>query len=150
MWKAYALGFFSAAAPVLLVSVIWFGTGTPSQENGLLWGNKVYTSKYDFEDYLKTKGLSYKTWAARHSDRAPWEPNTFTIGAITLRASTQTREAWVVRLPLVAIALMIVTGGTLLLLRAVRSAKPRLASRPLAFLSAVVTVLLAAVIWWGT
>ena len=149
VWKAYALGFFSAAVAVLLVSVIWFGTETTSQERGLLWGDKVYTSKSDFQDYLKSKGLSYKAWSARHSDGAPWDPNTFTIGAITLRASTETREAWVVRLPLAAIALMVVTGGTLLLLRAVRSAKPRLASRPVAFLSAVVTVLLVAAIWWG-
>jgi hypothetical protein len=150
VWKAYALGFFSAAAAVLLVSVIWFGTGTTSEERGLLWGDTVYTSKYDFEDYLKSKGLSYKTWVARHPGDAPWEPNTITIGAITLRASTETREAWVVRLPLVAIALMLVTGATLLLLRGVRSARPGLASRPVAFLSAVVTVVLAAVIWWGT
>jgi hypothetical protein len=143
VWKAYALGFFSAAMAVLLVSVIWFGTGT-SDEPGLLWGDKVYSSKYDFGDYLKTKGLSYKTWAARHPDGAPWEPSTITIGAITLRASTETREAWVVRLPLAAIGLMAATGATLLLLRGLRSARPKLASRPVAFLSAVVSVLLVA------
>ena len=149
MWKAYAFGFFSAAAAVLLVAVIWFGTET-SQDPGLLWGDKVYSSKYEFNDYLKPKGLSYKTWAARHPDGAPWEPNKITIGAITLRASEQTREAWVVRLPLAAIGLMVATGGTLLLLRGLRSAKPRFATRPVAFLSAVVTVFMVAAIWWGT
>jgi hypothetical protein len=147
--KAYAFGFFSSAVAVLIVAVIWFGTGT-SQESGLLWGDKVYTTKPDFDDYLKSRGLSYKTWSARHSDGAPWDPNKITIGAITLRASTQTREAWVVRLPLAALGLMLATGGTLLLLQAIRSASPGLAGRPLAFLSAVATVLLVAVIWFET
>jgi hypothetical protein len=31
-----------------------------------------------------------------------------------------------------------------------RSAKPKLASQPVAFLSAVVTVVLVAAVWWGT
>ena len=149
MLKAYAFGFFSASAAVLLVAVIWFGTET-SPESGLLWGDKVYTSKQDFEGYLKSKGLGYKTWSARHTDGAPWDPNKFTIGAITLRASTETREAWVVRLPLAALGLMLATGATLLLMQAVRSAKPEISRRPLAFLSAVATVLLVAVIWFET
>jgi hypothetical protein len=147
--KAYAFGFFSAAAAVLLVAVIWFGTET-SPESGLLWGDKVYTSKQGFEGYLKERGLSYKTWSARHSDGAPWDPNKITIGAITLRASTETREAWVVRLPLAALGLMLATGGTLLLMHGLRSARPGLARRPVAFLSAVATVLLVAAIWFGT
>ena len=147
--KAYALGFFSAAAAVLIVAVIWFGTET-TQEPGLLWGDKVYTSKKDFDAYLKSKSLTYRTWSARHANGAPWDPNKLTIGAITLRASTQTREAWVVRLPLAALGLMLAAGGTLLLLYGLRSVEPGLARRPLAFMSAVATVLLVAVIWFGT
>jgi hypothetical protein len=149
MFKAYAFGFFSAAAAVLLVAVIWFGTGT-TQESGLLWGDKVYTTKQDFDGYLKEKSLSYRTWSARHSNGAPWDPNKITIGAITLRASTETREAWVVRLPLAALGLMLATGATLLLMQALRTARPGIAHRPLAFLSAVATVLLVAVIWFET
>jgi hypothetical protein len=45
---------------------------------------------------------------------------------------------------------MLAAGGTLLLLVGLRSVEPGLARRPLAFLSAVATVLLVAVIWFGT
>ena len=149
MWRAYAFGFFSAAAAVLVVAVVWFGTQT-REEPGLLWGNRVYSSKQDFERYLKTKSLSYKTWVARHPGGAPWEPDQITIGAVTLRASTETREAWVVRLPLAALALIMSVAGTLLLLRALRRVTPRVATRPIAFVTAACTVLLITVIWFGT
>src|SRR5829696_5499956 len=105
MGKAYAFGLFSAAVAVLLVAVMWLGTGR--DDRGLLWGDKVYSSKVDFNGYLKSNGLSYKTWAARHVGRAPWEPDELTIGSVTLRMSTQTRDAWVVRLPLAAVMLML-------------------------------------------
>jgi hypothetical protein len=147
--RAYALGFVSAAVAVLLVGVLWFGAQS-GQDDGLLWGDKVYTSKQEFEGYLKSRGLSYKTWAARHDGAAPWEPDEINIGAITLRASTETREAWVVRLPLAALALMSLTGGALLLLSRLRSVMPELARRPAAFGSAVFTVLLVTMIWFGT
>jgi hypothetical protein len=144
----YALGFFSAAVAVLLVGVLWFGT--PGEDDGLLWGDKVYTSKQEFEGYLKSKGLSYKTWDARHSGAAPWEPDEITIGALTLRASPETREAWVVRLPLATVALMLAIGGVLLLLSRLRTVMPELARRRVAFVSAVLTVLLVTVIWFGS
>jgi hypothetical protein len=146
--RVYALGFFSAVAAVLLVGVLWLGA--PEEESGLLWGDKVYTEKQEFEGYLKSKGLSYKTWEARHSGAAPWEPDEITIGALTLRASTETREAWVVRLPLAALALMLAIGGVLLLLSRLRSVMPELARRQVAFVSGFLTVLLVTVVWFGT
>ena len=149
MLKAYAFGFFGAALAVVLVAVILFGTKS-SQEPGLLWGDKVYTTRQEFDAYLKSKGLSYKTWAARYPGAAPWEPDEITIGAITVRASTETREAWVVRLPLAAAGLMLATGCALLLLRGLRTAMPSRARGSVAFVSAVLTVLLASVIWFGT
>src|SRR5215212_8436546 len=63
-------------------------------------------------------------WAARHVGRAPWEPDELTIGAITIRMSTQTRDAWVVRIPLAAIALMLLTGLMFLGLQGLRGVMP--------------------------
>jgi hypothetical protein len=147
MLKAYTWGFFSAALAVLLVAAIWLGTQS-RQDYALLWGAKVYTSKQEFKGYLKAKGLSYRVWAARYPKAAePWEPNEVRIGAITLRASTSTRDAWVIRLPLVALTLMLAVGATLLVLRPLRSAMPSAGTRSLAFASAVVTVLLVTAIW---
>ncbi|MBA2383481.1 MAG: hypothetical protein H0V68_02300 [Actinobacteria bacterium] len=149
MLKAYVLGFVTAAVAVVLVAVVWLGT-EPSPEPGLLWGGKVYRTEQEFKGYLKSKGLSYKVWLAKYPGAAPWEPDEFTIGAITVRASTKAREDWVVRLPLAAIGLMVTTGCVLLLLRLLRSARPRLATGPVAFSSAVLTVLLVAAVWFGT
>ena len=149
MLRAYVLGFLSASLAVLLVGVLWFGA-PQDEERGLLWGDRVYTSRDQFDEYLESRGLSYKTWEARHPGQAPWEPNEITIGAITFRASTETREDWVVRLPLAALALMAGTAGALLLLQRLRTVMPELASRPAAFASAVFTVLLVTVIWFGT
>jgi hypothetical protein len=114
--KAYTLGFVIAALAVLLVSFIWL-SAQPPPEPGLLWGNNIYTTKQQFEGYLKEKGLSYKTWAAKNPNAAPWEPRELTVGAITVRATTQTRDTWVIRGPLAALGLMLATAGTLLLLR---------------------------------
>lgn len=149
MVRAYVLGFVSATVAVLLAGVLWFGAQS-NEDDGLLWGDRVYTSKQEFEGYLKSKGLSYKTWAARHEGAGPWEPDEITIGALTLRASIKDRETWVVRLPLAALALVGMTGGALLLLSRLRTVLPELARQPVAFGSAVFTVLLATVIWLGT
>ena len=64
--------FFSVFSAVVLLA-IWFG-GQPKVEPGLLWGGSVYTSKQEFNVYLKSKGLSYETWLARNPGAAPWEP----------------------------------------------------------------------------
>ena len=116
MLKAYTTGFVIAALAVLVVSFIWL-SAQPPPEPGLLWGNNVYTTKQQFEGYLKWKGLSYKTWVAKNPNAAPWEPGELTVGAITVRATTQTRDTWVIRGPLAALGLMLAATGTLLLLR---------------------------------
>ena len=59
MLKGYLIGLLSATLAVLLVAVIWFGT-QPPQDEGFLWGGKVYTSRQEFDGYLKSKGLSYE------------------------------------------------------------------------------------------
>jgi hypothetical protein len=109
--KGYAFGFFSAALAVLLVAAIWIGT-RPKHESGLLWGDTVYTSRAQFDGYLKSKGLSYKTWLARNPGAAPWEPEAITVGAITLRASTRTLQ-----LVLAVVGWLLATLGAILLLR---------------------------------
>lgn len=142
--KAYLIGLLSGTLAVLLVAVIWFGT-RPPQEPGLLWGGTVYTSKQEFDNYLKSKGLSYKTFVARNPGVAPWEREEITVGAITVRASTKAREDWTVRLPLAAIGLMFATGCALLLSRRLRAATPGLARSSVA-LSAPLTILLRPVV----
>jgi hypothetical protein len=142
--KAYAFGFFSAALAVLLVAAIWIGT-QPKQEEGLLWGDTVYTSKQEFSGYLKEKGLSYKTWLARNPGAAPWEPEEFAVGAITVRASTRT-----VQLLLAAIGWMLATAGALVLLRGGRPGMPGFAKGSVALFSAVLAGLLAGGIWFTT
>jgi hypothetical protein len=57
----------------LAVSALYVAT-SPKEPEGLLWGGHVYTTKQEFNGYLKSKGLSYKTWLARNPGAAPWEP----------------------------------------------------------------------------
>ena len=142
--KAYAFGFFSAALAVLLVAAIWIGT-QPKQEEGLLWGDRVYTSRQEFNGYLKEKGLSYKTWLARNPGAAPWEPEEFAVGAITVRASTTT-----VQLLLAGIGWLLATAGALLLLRGGSPDMPGFAKGSVALFSAVLAALLAGGIWFTT
>ncbi len=46
---------------------------TRPAEPGLRWGNEIYTSEDQFKTYLRSKGLSYTTWVARHPGAAPWD-----------------------------------------------------------------------------
>jgi hypothetical protein len=142
--RSYAFGFFSASLAVLLVAAIWIGT-QPKQEAGLLWGDKVYTSKQEFNGYLKSKGLSYKTWVARNPGAAPWEPEEFAVGAITVRASPRTAQ-----LVLAAAGWLLATAGALLLLRGGRPDMPGFAKGSVALFSAVLAGLLIAGIWFTT
>jgi hypothetical protein len=147
MLKAYGLGFFITTVAVVLVAVTPIGL-QERQQPGLLWGDRVYSSEQEFKGYLKSKGLSYETWLARNPGVAPWEPDE--IGFVTVRASTEARERWVVLLPLVALGLAIATGCALLGLRRVRRVMPRRVRRSVALVSAALTVLLAVGIWLGT
>jgi hypothetical protein len=144
MLKGYALGFFTAALAVLLVAAIWVGT-QPKQEPGLLWGDKIYTSKQEFDGYLEQKGLSYKLWLARNPGAAPWEPEEVTVGAITIRASTRT-----VQLLLAGVGWLLATAGALLLLRGQRPEMAGLAKGSVALFSTVLAGLLAGAIWFST
>ena len=83
---------------------------SPRQETGLRWGGTVYTSKQEFNVYLRSKGLSYRIWLARNPGVAPWEPSAGGAASVpnaeTSRPTTTGRsklravEDWVARLPL--------------------------------------------------
>jgi hypothetical protein len=63
----------SAVGLVLAALLFGFSSVTQKkQDPGLLWGDTVYTSKDEFQGYLRAKSLSYKTWVARHPGAAPW------------------------------------------------------------------------------
>lgn len=116
MLKAYAIGFIGAVSAMLLAAVIWFGM-LWLEKDGLVWGGTVYASKQEFNGYLKSNGLSYKTWLARNPGVAPWEPAT--RGAFTPPVAKNSRSAapatttpqggadWEKRLLLVAIGLLL-------------------------------------------
>jgi len=126
--RAYAIGFFSAALAVLVAAVLLLAT-QPSQEPGLLWGGKVYETRAEFNRYLKSKGLSYKTWVARNPHAAPWEPDAVGSG------STKSRDGWNKRLLMIALGFALgylAMGSLLLLLPALRAIRARFA--PIVFL----------------
>ena len=118
MFRSFAFGFVGASAVIVLALVVWLKTEV-REERGLRWGDQVYTHHREFNDYLKPKGLSYKTWAARHPGAARWDRTEVSLGPYTLRASTDTREAWLARLPLAASGLLFAIGGALLLVNVV-------------------------------
>jgi hypothetical protein len=94
---------------------------------------------------LKSKGLSYKTWLARNPGAAPWEPDEFAVGAITVRASAKT-----VQLVLAAAGWLLATAGALLLLPGRTSGMPGFAKGSVALFSVVLAGLLAGGIWFST
>ena len=67
----YIIGLAVGLVLVALVLGFWYATRPP--EPGLRWGDQVYTSEEQFKEYLEGKGLSYRTWVARHPGAAPWE-----------------------------------------------------------------------------
>ncbi len=118
--KAYAIGFFGAVVAILVVAGIWVAL-QPKPEAGLLWGGTVYSSKQEFNGYLKSKGLSYKAWVARNPGAAPWEPRRAagvakSRPAATAKPEKQASEDQAEGLPLTTIGLMLATGCALLLL----------------------------------
>ena len=119
MAKDYAVGLLAGLVLALAVAVLYVAT-QPKEETGLVWGNKVYTSKQEFKGYLKSKGLSYKTWLARNPGAAPWEP------AAERRAATADSSS---RSPLIpaALGLLLGAGCTLLEFRRRRGRPGRVA-----------------------
>jgi hypothetical protein len=106
---------------------MWFSTQS-KQQPGLRWGGSVYTSKQDFDVYLKSRGLSYKTWVARNPGAAPWEPTAVRVAtkAPETPEGAEARESWIGRPLLAAMGLMLVGGCSLLLIRRRRSVTLRL------------------------
>ena len=125
LMKSFAVGFVGASAVMVLAVVVWLGTEV-KEERGLVWGDRVYTYHRDFNGYLKPKGLSYKNWAARHPGAARWDRTKLVVGPFSLQASTDTREAWLARLPLVGGGLLFAIGGTLLVVFLVSRFRDRL------------------------
>ncbi len=129
--------FFSVFSAVVLLA-IWFG-GQPKEEPALLWGGSVYTSKQEFNVYLKSKGLSYQTWLARNPGAAPWEPAAVpsstkapeaTQARVVTKApgTTEASSGWVGRPLLAVIGLMLAAVSGLLLFRARRPVLARYAA----------------------
>jgi hypothetical protein len=122
MLKAYAIGFFGAVLALGLATAIWLAT-QPEQKPSLVWGTTTYTSKEQFKGYLKSKGLSYKTWLARNPGAAPWEPvpRTQVKGADHTeddgRTTRQVVEDWATDLPLTPLVAILAGGATLILVR---------------------------------
>jgi hypothetical protein len=71
--KAYAVGLLGGLVLALVVAGIYVAT-EPEPERGLRWGDTVYTSRAEFDAYLRSRGLSYKVWLTRNPGVAPWEP----------------------------------------------------------------------------
>ena len=67
----YVVGLALGLVLVAVVLAVWYATRPP--EPGLRWGDEVYTSEDEFKAYLEDKGLSYRTWVARHPGAAPWD-----------------------------------------------------------------------------
>jgi hypothetical protein len=114
--KDYAVGLLGGLVLALAVAILYVAT-EPKEETGLVWGDKVYTSKQEFNGYLKSKGLSYKIWLARNPGVAPWEAN-FERRAAAAESGS--------RSPLVpaALGLLLGTGCTLLEFRRRRGRIP--------------------------
>lgn len=122
--KDYAVGLLAGLVLALAVAVLYVAT-QPKEETGLHWGNKVYTSKQEFKGYLKSKGLSYKTWLARNPGAAPWEP------AVERQAAAADSSS---RSPLLPAALGLLLGAGCTLLE-FRRRRGRPAGRVAGFLS---------------
>ena len=73
MLKHFLSGFFAALGALMVGVAIWFGAQSLDRPR-LVWAGSAYASKEEFQLYLKSNGLSYRTWLRRHPGLAPWEP----------------------------------------------------------------------------
>jgi len=117
--KDYAVGLVGGLVLALVVAVVYVAT-EPKQEEGLLWGSQVYTTKQEFKGYLKSKGLSYRIWLARNPGAAPWEPSVERSAAAERSSS---------RSPVFPAALGMVLGFVCALLVFRRRAREAIAAR---------------------
>jgi hypothetical protein len=63
--------FATASVVVRLVSDERIPSGT--RVTGLAWGDRVFTSKQEFAEFLGARGVAYEEWASRHPGAAPWQ-----------------------------------------------------------------------------
>lgn len=98
------MGVVGGLVLALAVAGLYVAT-EPKEEEGLLWGNRVYTTKQEFQGYLRSKGLSYKIWLARNPGAAPWEP------AVERHEATAAAAGESSRSPLVPAGLGMVLGS---------------------------------------
>jgi hypothetical protein len=73
VFKAYLVGLLGALAALMVGAAIWSAVRSLDRPE-LVWAGSAYSSKQEFELYLKSNGLSYTTWLRRHPGMAPWEP----------------------------------------------------------------------------
>ena len=73
MLRAYLVGLLGAIAGLMVGAAIWFAVQSLDRPE-LVWAGSAYSSKQEFVLYLKSNGLSYRTWLKRHPGMAPWEP----------------------------------------------------------------------------
>ena len=73
MLKPFLSGFFAALGTLMVGAAIWFAVQSLDRPR-LVWAGSAYASKEEFQLYLRSNGLSYRTWLRRHPGLAPWEP----------------------------------------------------------------------------
>jgi hypothetical protein len=132
--KAYAVGLLGGLVLALVVAGIYVAT-EPEPERGLRWGDTVYTSRADFNEYLRSRGLSYKVWLARNPGVAPWEPAVGSQAAQGTSARVAAPGAVTDddgrRLPVAVAGLMLAIGcGLLLLIHGLRTVVARAQAPP--------------------
>lgn len=90
-----------------------------SQATGIVWADRVFPTKHDFEGWLKSRGASYEAWSARHPAAArAFEP----VGASgTAAGPAQTQDHSTLAVGLVIVSVL----GLLALLSALRLRSPR-------------------------
>ncbi|MEO5575223.1 MAG: hypothetical protein ABIR95_03320, partial [Gaiellaceae bacterium] len=135
-----SVALFSVVLAGLLIVATW--STQPKREPGLEWGGTTYASKQEFNGYLRSKGLSYKSWVARNPGAAPWEPTPVRApakapGATKVRDAESAADGWtgqpLLLLLLPAIGLIVAAGCALLLLRGRRPQAIRIAGESVAF-----------------
>jgi hypothetical protein len=47
---------------------------TTARATAIAWGDRVFTDQARLEDWLQTRGATYKRWARNHPRAAPWQP----------------------------------------------------------------------------
>jgi hypothetical protein len=62
------------------------------EAQALVWGDRVFTSKAELSEWLKTRGIAYDVWVERHPGAAPWEPAPTDAAAPARARSNETQS----------------------------------------------------------